>query len=65
MALCKAPVIRGEFKLNLNILDRFSKKKPMKYQVSSKSVQWESSCSMRTDRHNEAHSRFSKFCKRA
>jgi len=27
-----------------------------------KSVQWESSCSMRTDRHDEANSRFSKFC---
>ena len=32
---------------NLNSLDRFQKK--LKYQISSKSVQWEPSCSMRTD----------------
>jgi len=39
------------------------------YQISWKSVQWEPSCSMqtdgRTDRHDEANSRFSQFFKRA
>jgi hypothetical protein len=39
-----------------------------KYQISWKSVQWEPSCFMRTDgqtdRHEEANSRFSRFCKR-
>jgi hypothetical protein len=35
--------------------------KKFKYQVSSKSVKWEPSCSMRTDRHNDANSRFSQF----
>jgi len=37
-----------------------------KYQISWKTVQWEPSCSMRTDgltdRHDEANSGFSKFC---
>ena len=33
--------------------------------MSSKCVQWEPSCSMRTDRHDEAHSRFSQFFERA
>jgi hypothetical protein len=35
------------------------------YQISWKFVQWEPSCSMRKDRHDEANSRFSQFCKRA
>jgi len=35
------------FQWNLNYLDRFSKNS--QYQISSKSVQWESICSMRTD----------------
>jgi hypothetical protein len=35
--------------------------KSIKYQVSSKSVHWEPSCSMRTDGHDEASSRFSQF----
>ena len=33
-----------------------------KYQIPWKSVQWEPSCSIRTDRHDEANSRFSQFC---
>jgi len=41
----------------------------LKYQISWKSVEWEPSCSMRTDGqtdgHNEANSRFSQFCERA
>jgi hypothetical protein len=36
-----------------------------KYQMSWKSIQWESSCSLRTDGRDEANSRFSHFCKRA
>jgi len=43
--------------------------KIIKCQISWKSVQWEQCCSMRTDRrtdgHDEANSRFSKFCERA
>jgi len=38
-------------------------RKIFKYQVSWKSVQWKSNCSMRTDRHDEAN-RFSQFCER-
>jgi hypothetical protein len=45
----------------------------LKYESSRKSVQWKPSCSMqrvtptdgRTDRHDEANSRFSQFCERA
>ena len=40
--------------------------KILKYQISWKSVQWEPSCSLRTngraDRHEEGNSRFSRFC---
>jgi hypothetical protein len=32
-----------------------------KYQISRKSVQWEPSCSLRTDGHAEANGRFSQF----
>ena len=37
----------------------------LKYQVLSKSVQWEPSFSMRTDGCDEAKSRFSQFRERA
>jgi len=33
-------------------------KKILRYQISWKSVQWEPSCSVRTDRHDEANNRF-------
>ena len=42
------PVILDRFYWNWNILDRFSK--ILTYQISWKSIQWEPSCSMRTDR---------------
>jgi hypothetical protein len=37
----------------------------LKYQISLKSAWWKPSCSMRTDGHDEANSRFSKVCERA
>jgi len=44
-------------------------KKIHKYKISWKSVQWDPSCPMRTDGqtdgHDEANSRFSKFCEHA
>jgi hypothetical protein len=40
-------------------------RKNLKYQISSKSVQWEPSCSMQTNGHEEANSRFSQFCEHA
>jgi hypothetical protein len=39
--------------------------KMFKDKILWKSVRWESSCSMRTDRHDEANSRFSKIFERA
>ena len=36
-----------------------------KYKISWKSAQWERSCSMRTDWHDEPNSRFSRFCESA
>jgi hypothetical protein len=36
----------------------------LKYQISWKSVQWEPSCSMRTDRHDKDNGRFPQFFER-
>ena len=49
----KYPLFLSDFN-EMNFLDRFSKK--LKYQVLSKSVQWEPSYFMRTDGHDEANS---------
>ena len=38
-------------------------RRKLKY-LLSKSVQWEPSCSMQTDRHNEASNRFSQLCEK-
>jgi len=37
----------------------------LKYQISRKSIKLEPSCPIRTDRQDEANSRFSQFCERA
>jgi len=39
-------------------------RKVLKYKISWKSVQWKPSCSMRTDGHYEANSRFSQFLRK-
>jgi len=51
LSACKITVIIVIVQLNLNFLDRFSK--ILNYQISCISVQWEPSCSMRSDRHYE------------
>ena len=48
-APCKVPDILVRFSWNSNFIEFF--RKIHKYQISWKSVQWEPSCSMRTDRH--------------
>jgi hypothetical protein len=50
------------------IYSTYFRKKILKYKISRKSVQWKSSCSMRkdgrTDKHDQANSRFSHFFER-
>jgi hypothetical protein len=65
---CEVFIIIFRFELNLNFLYRFPKKySNIKFQ--GKSIQWEPSCSMRTDRetvtHDESNSHFSQFSKGA
>jgi hypothetical protein len=50
----------SDFEWNFNSLDRLKKKKIV-YQISSKSVQWESSCFTRTDGHDDANRCYSRF----
>ena len=49
-----------KFKFSRQILEKI-----IKYKISRKSVQWEPSCSMQTDRRDEANNRFSKLRERA
>jgi len=60
---CKVPVILVRFSWKLNFLDMFSKSNQKANFM--KIWQWEPSCCMqtdgRTDRHDEANSRFSQF----
>jgi len=63
---CKVPVILVQFHWNLNILYRFSKNpqksKFMKIRLVGAELLYADG---RTDRHDEANSRFSQFCNRA
>ena len=63
----KVPLLLSDFNEPWNVSTEF--RKIFKCQISWKSVQWEQSCSMRTDRrtdrHDEASSLFSQFCESA
>jgi hypothetical protein len=50
---CKVPIILVQFQWKLNFLTHFQK--ILKFQISQKSIQWEPSCSMWTDRHINRH----------
>jgi len=53
----KYPLFLSDFDENRIFLTDFPK--IVKYKISRKFVQWEASCSMRTDRHYETNSSFS------
>ena len=57
----KYPIFMSGFHETWIFSIEFRKKKFHKYQISWKSVLWKPNCSMRTDRHDEANSRFSQF----
>jgi len=48
-----------KLEFSLHILEKSSQ-----YQISWKTVQWEPTCSMRTDGHDEANSCVPQFCER-
>ena len=56
---CIGPIILVGFELNLDLLCRRSKK--LRYQISSKSVQWKPSCSTRTDRQTDRQTDMTKI----
>jgi hypothetical protein len=56
---CKVPVILVRFYGNVNLIDRVSIF--LLYQISWKSVSWEPSFSMRSDRCDETNGRFSQL----
>jgi hypothetical protein len=68
---CKIPVILIRFKEILTFSADFRQR--VKYQISQNSIQWEPSCSIRTDgrterrrdKPDEANSQVSQFCERA
>jgi hypothetical protein len=65
----KYPLFLLDFNKILIFSADFRGKKGLKYEVSSKSVQWQPSCSMRTDRqtdgYDDANSSFLQFFERA
>jgi len=56
---CQVPLFWSDFNKTWIFFDIF--RKVFKYKISLKSVEWEPSCCMRTDGHDEADSRFSQF----
>jgi hypothetical protein len=60
--VCKAIVVLVRFKLK-GIFSTDLRKK-LKHQISWKSVQWEHSCFVRMERHEEANSRNSQFAQK-
>ena len=68
--VCTYSALRtGHILAKLEFSRQIFEKKKIRYQISWKPVQWEPTCSMRKDRrtdgHDEATSRLSRFCERA
>ena len=66
---CKVPVVIVRFKLNLNFLERFSENPHISNfmkigPVGAELFRADRRTDARTDRHDEANSRFSQFCER-